>query len=156
MKQMKVSGWWVVLALVLCAVWAGAISFTDVNNARYWGKTGIPALTEALDANFALIEAGTGMPHTLQTNTVVSAVASTSETNTVVSAVEYTLATNTIVYLDDSTNVVTNTFVYVSGVTPTSASKVWTATVTPTSASKVWTATVTPTSSSVVTVKSIP
>jgi len=62
MKQMKVSGWVFVLALVLCAVWAGAISFTDVDNAQYWGKTGIPALTKTLDANFALIEAGYSGP----------------------------------------------------------------------------------------------
>jgi len=27
-------------------------SFTDVDTSAYWGKTGIPALTKALDANF--------------------------------------------------------------------------------------------------------
>jgi len=32
-----------------------AQSFTDVNSSTYWGKTGIPALTTALDANFAQV-----------------------------------------------------------------------------------------------------
>jgi len=58
MKQLKMSGWWLVLAVVVCAVFAGATSFTDVNNAKYWGKTGLPVLTETLDANFALLESG--------------------------------------------------------------------------------------------------
>ena len=34
------------------------MAFTNVNTATYWGKTGIPALTTAIDANFALLEAG--------------------------------------------------------------------------------------------------
>jgi len=34
------------------------MAFNDVNSAQYWGKTGIPALTAAIDANFALMEAG--------------------------------------------------------------------------------------------------
>lgn len=44
--------------LALAALPAFAL-FTDVDNAEYWGKTGIKKLTEALDANFAQIEAGT-------------------------------------------------------------------------------------------------
>jgi hypothetical protein len=38
---------------------AGAQTFTDVNTPQYWGKTGIPALTAAVDANNAMIEGGT-------------------------------------------------------------------------------------------------
>jgi len=34
------------------------MAFTDINSSKYWGKTGIPALTAAIDANFALIESG--------------------------------------------------------------------------------------------------
>jgi hypothetical protein len=32
-----------------------AQSFTSVNSSQYWGKTGIPALTAAVDANFAAL-----------------------------------------------------------------------------------------------------
>lgn len=35
---------------------ASAITFTDVNSSEYWGKTDIPKLTQALDANFSNIE----------------------------------------------------------------------------------------------------
>lgn len=48
----------VFLAAAMLAGAALATSFTDLNNATYWGKTGIKKLTETLDANFALIEAG--------------------------------------------------------------------------------------------------
>jgi hypothetical protein len=58
MKQIKVSGWVLVAALVAVAAFVGAESFTDVNSSQYWGKTGIPALTAAIDANFAMIEDG--------------------------------------------------------------------------------------------------
>lgn len=34
------------------------MAFTDTNISQNWGKTGIPALTAAIDANFALIESG--------------------------------------------------------------------------------------------------
>ena len=46
-----------VAALLACVTVAA--TFTDVNSSTYWGKTGIPALTSALDGNFAAIEAGT-------------------------------------------------------------------------------------------------
>ena len=36
-----------------------AQSFTTVNQSTYWGKTGIPALTTALDANFAQVGTST-------------------------------------------------------------------------------------------------
>jgi hypothetical protein len=50
---------WISVAIVaLVAGIVSAVSFTDVNSAQFWGKTGIPAITEAVDANFALIEAG--------------------------------------------------------------------------------------------------
>jgi hypothetical protein len=43
---------------VAVAAFVGAESFTDVNSAQYWGKTGLPDLTAAIDANFAMIEDG--------------------------------------------------------------------------------------------------
>ena len=58
MKQIKVSGWFLVAALAAVGAFVGAESFTDVNSAQYWGKTGLPALTAAIDANFAMIEDG--------------------------------------------------------------------------------------------------
>lgn len=47
----------VLLIVALFAVSGQAQNFTDVDKSQYWGKTGIPDLTEAIDANFALIEA---------------------------------------------------------------------------------------------------
>ena len=58
MRSIKVSGWFLVAAVAAVAVFVGAESFTDVNSAQYWGKTGLPALTAAIDANFAMIEDG--------------------------------------------------------------------------------------------------
>jgi len=48
-----------VLFIAGIAIYAGSATFTDVNVASYWGRTDIPKLTAALDANFALIESGT-------------------------------------------------------------------------------------------------
>jgi hypothetical protein len=58
MRSIKVSGWFLVAAVAAVAVFVWAESFTDVNSAQYWGKTGLPALTQAIDANFAMIEDG--------------------------------------------------------------------------------------------------
>lgn len=58
MKQIKVSGWFLVAALLAVGAFVWAESFTDVNSAQYWGKTGLPALTAAIDANFAMLEDG--------------------------------------------------------------------------------------------------
>jgi len=49
--------WLDIVLLVAVASSVHAQSFTDVDKAQYWGKTGIPALTKVIDANFALIEA---------------------------------------------------------------------------------------------------
>jgi hypothetical protein len=49
------------LAFLTLALLAGVVlaqSYTDVSSPTYWGKTGAKALTDALDANFALIENG--------------------------------------------------------------------------------------------------
>ncbi len=51
------------LTLIAGVCLVGAVvfaqSFTDVDDSQYWGKTGIPDLTEAIDANNALLEDGT-------------------------------------------------------------------------------------------------
>jgi len=57
MKMKWIAG---VLFLVTCGVIVGiCATFTDVNSAQYWGKTAMPSLTSVIDANNALIEAGT-------------------------------------------------------------------------------------------------
>jgi hypothetical protein len=55
---------WISVVIVLVGVVGLSIaaqSFTDVNTSQYWGKTGIPALTAALKANFDQLDA-TGSP----------------------------------------------------------------------------------------------
>ncbi|MFH1602660.1 MAG: hypothetical protein ABIH03_02000, partial [Pseudomonadota bacterium] len=49
------------ISFLIIATLAGVAlgqTFTDVNTSQYWGKTGIPKLTEALDANFEELETG--------------------------------------------------------------------------------------------------
>jgi hypothetical protein len=46
-------------AILMVASMSVAASFTDVDTTKHQGKTGLKSLITALDANFALIEAGT-------------------------------------------------------------------------------------------------
>jgi len=48
------------VAVIATAGICFAQSFTDVNKSQYWGKTGIPALTAAIDANNAKLEGTAG------------------------------------------------------------------------------------------------
>ena len=54
---------WAVAALIVSGL-AFAATFTDVDTAKYHGKTGLKAMTSVLDANFALVESGTITPST--------------------------------------------------------------------------------------------
>ncbi len=48
------------LNIALLMVLAGVVSastFTEINNAQYWGKTSIPKITAAVDANFGSLAA---------------------------------------------------------------------------------------------------
>lgn len=49
----------ILFTLALIAGCAFGQTFTDVNSANYWGKTDIPKLTAAIDANNALMESTT-------------------------------------------------------------------------------------------------
>lgn len=59
-----------IVAVAFGVSWS-ANSFTDVNATKYWGKTSLKDLTEAIDANFALLESGGSMTGMTFSNTTV-------------------------------------------------------------------------------------
>ena len=61
-----------ILSIVALSGIAIAATFTDVNSSTYWGKTAIPKLTEALDANFTIIETGSSAVYSNTTATVTA------------------------------------------------------------------------------------
>jgi len=67
---------WIGIFIILVGVVGlgfAAQSFTSVNSSQYWGKTAMPKLTAALDANFAQVNTQAIISKTGTTNVLTSA-----------------------------------------------------------------------------------
>jgi hypothetical protein len=77
---------WISVAIVLVGVIGISIaaqSFTTLNSPQYWGKTGIPALTSALDTNFSAMSSTSDVTYNTVTVTGTCSANVLSATGTV-------------------------------------------------------------------------